>query len=130
MLFNLSASSYVEAIWFVSWKDADWMASLHRDEPDAPWQASYRFRYYATSDEAWDHRDTKNWYRAEMEGTEANRQKAFEAFETMSKLIASSKHGKRWTLLIRGGEDEVARQLSKQPWCHIKVSPRPPEGPQ
>ncbi len=69
VIFELTETSYVEAVWYVAWTDKDWMAMVYRDTPEAPWRATYRFRYYRDS-EAFQSDDEKSIY--DVKGTNAS----------------------------------------------------------
>lgn len=63
-IFEIVDGVYYVAIWHVEGKDKDWLALLQRRPDSGELHLGYRFRYYASADDAWDERDIKNVYRA------------------------------------------------------------------
>lgn len=63
-IFEIVDGVYYVAIWHVEGKGKDWLALLQRRPDSNELYLGYRFRYYASPDDAWDEHDVKNVYRA------------------------------------------------------------------
>ncbi len=130
VIFDLTETTYIEAVWYVSWPDADWMAMVYRDTPEAPWRATYRFRYYKDA-EAWQSQDEKAIYEIRAkDGAAETVTKLAAGFDAVSAEIARQQQGQRWIMVVRGSADRFTDLLVKQPWAHVKVTPKAPAVPQ
>lgn len=119
IIFDLDEMPYVEAIWFVAWQEADWMAVAWRDE--SGWRFRYRFRYYSGTKDPFDLTDTKNVYGCALKsGDEATRVKLHEAVDMIADLTRANYKGQKWKLLVQGDAARAMSLIAQQPWGHVK----------
>lgn len=120
-------TTYVEAVWYVACAGFDVMGNVYRDAPDQPWRAYYRFRYYnPESKDPFDQKDRKSSYSAVApDGSDESRQRVLEAFDFLFGMMATQMGTQVQKVIVRGGFDAFQREMSKQPWAHIKMVPVP-----
>lgn len=130
-IFEFGETTYVDRLWYVSWTDTDWMAALYRDGPDATWRATYRFRYYAKADDAWDGEDEKHIYElTTKDGSDTKRDEMRAIFERIAGELATGTGGDVTVLVVEGDSERACKLFAAQPWAHVRVSPAPPARPQ
>jgi len=131
-IFEFGETTYVDRMWFVGLPPyGDWMAALYRDSPDAPWRATYRFRYYRTPDDAWDGQDEKYTYDAKAtDGSEHSREKLRAVLAFTASQLADAEGGELTVLVIEGNGERATKLMAAQPWAHVRVTPAKPSRPQ
>jgi hypothetical protein len=110
-------------MWYVQIDSmSDWMGYLKK-EPDGVVSVEYRFRYYDRDDpdnDAHSDKDTKSW------GGAHSKMEPAEAIEYM-RFIANAMcvmGGKMYEVLMHDGDtDRFMRELSEQPFAHVKKYP-------
>lgn len=132
VIFNLTETSYIEAVWFVSWRDTDWMALVYRDSAEAPWRLTYRFRYYAPGrTDAFQSGDKKSVYDARTkDGSDASRVSAVDVCDRAAAALVKDAGATCSKVIVQGDTDRYTDLLVKQPWAHIKVAAPAPGGTQ
>ncbi len=125
VIFELTETSYVEAVWYVAWTDKDWMAMVYRDAPEAPWRATYRFRYY-TDSEAFQSDDEKSIY--DVKGTDPSDEthaRLCIGFDRVMGEMAQDPGVRTCEKLdIHGDSDRFMKLFTSRSWAHVKVAPR------
>ncbi len=132
-MFVLKEGRYVAALWMVPlenardtdgrlYEQADWLATLYRDEGERDFKCHYRFRYYV-DDKAHDSDDKKSAYGVTFTGKSEP-----EAMAIMGKLaenIATSGSGPRakiHKLLINSSDPMlIAKRMQSEDFFHMKV---------
>jgi hypothetical protein len=125
-IFDFTETSYIEAVWYVAWKNADWCGCVFRDGPDRPWRATHRFRHYK-DDKTFDSDDEKSVFRIDPPPAANTRDVLVHAFDTMATAMAVVRGATVHKVRICGGQDRFESVMVKQPWVHRKVVPLPPE---
>jgi hypothetical protein len=109
-------------IWFVSWKDTDWMAGAWKTSTGP--HASYRFRYYK-DEHAFNSKDDKSWYdlKPAKDGPLHTDQEMIDACSTMATFIQNTREGSKKWELIRGAStfDQFVQQFKKLPFAHTRT---------
>lgn len=137
-IFYFTDQTYVEALWYVSWKDGDWMAAVYRDTPAAPWRATYRFRYYVDELDPFESQDRKSatHMRAnETDGdTDAARARLVAAMDMVANMTAThyaaSIINTNWRAVVQGSSTAALKLLGQQSFGHCKVAASEPGRPQ
>jgi hypothetical protein len=126
-IFEFNEHTEVEAFWFVHWPQTDWMAAVYRDGPEAPWQSTYRFRYYASEDDPHDPQDRKSAYHIKL--TDNSRfELLMSAMETAARELAKTTHGRYHKVIVRGSAEKAHRLMRDLPWVHSRIlAPEPKE---
>ena len=132
-MFVLKEGRYVAALWIVPLRDAcdkegqfyeqaDWLATLYRDEGERDFQCHYRFRYYV-DDRAHDSEDKKSAYGVKFTGKSET--EAMAIMGLLAENIATSGHGPRaeiHKLLIGSGDPTfIIERLQTEQFFHMKV---------
>lgn len=131
VIFEVTETSYVEAVWYVAWEHMDWMAMVYRDGPDRPWRATYRFRYYKDN-EAWQSEDEKSIYDVKgTDGSDTTREVLAHGFDEVIAAMAQDPGVRTHEKLdIHGDSDRFVELFTSRSWAHVKVAPPTPDGVQ
>lgn len=133
--FAFTEQTYVEAIWFVAWKGADWMGAVYRDTPESPWRATYRFRYYVDDLDAFESQDRKSGahMRANEDdgGTDEARARMVAAMEMVAKMTTARYAATiNWRGNVQGSAAAALTLLGRQSFGYVKVMAPEPGRPQ
>ena len=121
-IFAFTPETYIEHLWFMAIAGTDLMGVLYKDAPDGIWRLTYRFRHYNSMD-PWDSKDVKSVYEIKASGSDADKDKLREAFDSLLAATKDKFEVRDYSSLpIMGGPDKFIAALSKQPWAHVKVS--------
>ena len=111
-------------IWFVAWKDADWMCGAWKSFCGP--EARYRFRYYK-DEKAFNSRDEKSWYdvkpRREAGDHLFTDQEMIDVCSEMAALMAKANSASEKWELIRGAStfEQFVTEFRKLPFAHTKI---------
>jgi hypothetical protein len=129
-IFALTATSWVETLWIVSWNEMDFVATLYKDSPAAAWRGSCGFRYYH-SHHRFDGEDVTNVYDVALtNGTSANAATIAEMFDEFTDVLAAEHHGQKTRLDVGGNCEAFMAVMMAHPWAHIKALAAEPPRPQ
>lgn len=117
---------YFVGVWFIGDGETDCMYALYRDssDPENKWTMIYRFRYYE-SDDAWDGKDRKSWYKTTGTGTEAQMETNVKF--VIDKIVDSWPDFKHRPVatndFVPMHSDNVTHNLetfTARPWVHVR----------
>jgi hypothetical protein len=106
----------LEAIWFVSLENSDWLAGVRRNSDGL--QLRYRWRYYR-DEKAHDSIDKKNEYRANIS---TDLDTTIARITSLASIMAITRRGQMWQC-IRGGQttEQMAAYWFDLPFNHLHV---------
>jgi hypothetical protein len=113
----------VVGLWFVSMPKisphgGDWLATIAKHGEDM-YRLTYRFRYYAGTDDPFDGTDTKSWY-----GFEAKAEDLPDLIQRTQEIAAMTRAvfgGKSWELMRGEGTfEQFKEEFFKLPFVNVR----------
>ena len=118
---TMTLDENTRGIWYCQTipEEQDFLMTLNRLE-EGHYEITYRFRYY-NSDDPFDEKDRKSWYRAEARTK--NEEEIISGIETLlESLAAATDNENGFTELLRGDRpfDDFMEEFMKQDFVHAK----------
>lgn len=107
-------------IWYMqTTPTSDWLCSIREIEPDAKYELDYRFRYYE-DDKAFDSKDRKSWYKAEVTAT---RHFAIVSIRTVAnEMHKAGATGEVYELINEGDFDAFSKKFLDAPFAYARAA--------
>lgn len=115
----------MECVWIVDYGDhsCNWVATLYKDDTDAPWKLTYRFRYHRDG-KVWHSKDKKSVYEMiAKDGQPETITELVKVCDRLQRTLTVATHGQAWKLPIRGGLDAFTKAVKQVPIFHSKEGP-------
>lgn len=120
---DVTETTYVLKVWFVSWGEVDWMLVVFRekDDPEGRWRGVYRFAYRFSGQE-----ERKSIYTIQFDA--GSEEEAIKMMDDFAEVVAShSPHGRGElkALEIRGGAATFLEKMAAQDWVQVQSTAPP-----
>lgn len=124
MTTEIKDEIYSVGIWYVAWKDADWMAWAGRPKDGGPWSIKYRFRYYSQPESGpFDDKDRKSWY-AFQASPDTPEKEIEDGLEKLARIICLGRSAHTFDIVkVKAcGYDAFSEAIKGKPWFSVKTA--------
>lgn len=124
---EINKDDYIIAVWFVSFRQYDWMCTVKRSE-NGGYEGEHRFRYYV-DDKVHDSDDEKTFHQFSMEN-KISESEVIDRVRNVAKsviVVASEDALINDEVPIGGGSEKFFEELSKRDWASITVIRKEPQ---
>lgn len=118
-MIELKDSTYLLAIWFVSWREANWMCAVYRHAPEDDWTVRYRFRYFE-DERVFDSDDRRSWYAGTLPSS-MTEDMLIAKFDMFASVVGLGRGASLERLLVKGGMEDLKRAAEGCEWFNFRT---------